>query len=273
MAGRDVLTTRISDTVKVEIKDPSNPHGTLPNYGNVIPMEAVGFYWSLMSGQSGSALTEQKAINAAARAIRKHAAQDHGVQTAVAHVPASVVEAVNRVREHFGERFENEFYSPNGEAILHYRVDGVTGKGAIHIIPNQASDTLVLIVHTVPGHVQAGVPEAFVSNPMYNTASTLDWWKPEQEEDGGTCAQCGNAIASPDDVAIGRAGVGYCKECDPNMPEPHPNACPACGNLIEDFGALSRFDNKTKICNLCGDAEAMGDFAGVKLLGPGLVDG
>lgn len=236
MAGRDVLTTRIGDTVKVEIMDPNVPHGTLPNYGNVKP-DGDRFVWHLASGQNGTALTEQKAINAAARAIRAVAKRPHPGQMAVAHVPASVVEAVNRMREHFAERIENEFYSPNGEAILHYRTDGATGKGTIHILPNQASDTLVLIVHTVPGHVEAGIPEAFVSNPMYNTASTQDWW---------TTA---------------------------SMPEPHPNACPACGELIEGFPATSRFDNTTQICNRCGDAEAMADHFGFKLLGPGQVDG
>lgn len=242
MAGRDVLTTRIGDTVKVEIMDPNVPHGTIPNYGNVQPIKPDhlpgseyddSFRWHLASGQSGTALTEQRAINAAARAIRAVAKRPIPGQMAVAHVPSSVVEAVNRVKDHFAERIENEFYSPSGEAILHYRVGGRTGKGTIHIVPNSASDTLVLIVHTVPGHVEAGVPEAFVSNPMYNTASAEGWWPT-------------------------KAGSG---------------ACPACGEPIDGYPATSRFDNTTKICNRCGDAEAMGDWAGFKLLGPGKVDG
>lgn len=82
MAGRDVLTTRVGDMVKVEIKDRTNPHGTLPNYGNVQPVRPdhlpgseydTYFRWALASGENGTATTEQKAINGAARAIRKHA--------------------------------------------------------------------------------------------------------------------------------------------------------------------------------------------------------
>jgi hypothetical protein len=42
-------------------------------------------------------------------------------------------------------------------------------------------------------------------------------WIRKVAEDGGTCAQCGNAIASPDDVVIGVAGVGYCGKCDPTI--------------------------------------------------------
>lgn len=243
MAGRDVLTTRISDTVKVEIKDPNNPHGTLPNYGNVQPVKPDhlpgseyddSFGWHLASGQSGTARTEQKAINAAARAIRKHAAETAPVQTAVAYVPAPIVEAVNRVKEHFGDRVTKEFYSADGEVVVHYRNTDRSGVGMIHLLSSNQGDSWVCALHTVPGNVEAGLPERFNSNVMYDTASTEPWW--------------------------------------PVTPEPGPR-CPACGNPIEGYPATSRFDNTTKICNGCGDAEAMGDWAGVKLLGPGKVDG
>jgi hypothetical protein len=77
MAGRDVLTTRLGDKVKVEIKDKDNPHGSLPNYGYVDPnVVAHGFVWHIASGESGTKDTEQKAINAAARAIREHHARN-----------------------------------------------------------------------------------------------------------------------------------------------------------------------------------------------------
>lgn len=37
--------------------------------------------------------------------------------------------------------------------------------------------------------------------------------------------------------------------------------CPRCGSsIMEDLPALSRIDNKTKLCNLCGTAEAMEDY-------------
>ena len=37
--------------------------------------------------------------------------------------------------------------------------------------------------------------------------------------------------------------------------------CPKCGELYEGYPAISRRDNKTKICSRCGAAEAMFDFA------------
>jgi hypothetical protein len=73
MAGKDVLTTRIGDTVKVEVYDPDNYGRTLPNYGNVNPIEGDRYGWHLLTGQSGTAADERRAINTAAKAIRAHA--------------------------------------------------------------------------------------------------------------------------------------------------------------------------------------------------------
>lgn len=81
MAGKDVLTTRIGGTVKVEIRDASNPRGTLPNYGYVRPIvgtETINgprYAWHIASGQFGESLTERGAINGAARAIRAQIAR------------------------------------------------------------------------------------------------------------------------------------------------------------------------------------------------------
>jgi hypothetical protein len=36
--------------------------------------------------------------------------------------------------------------------------------------------------------------------------------------------------------------------------------CPRCDGLFEGYPALSRRDNKTKICSVCGSDEAMFDF-------------
>ena len=36
--------------------------------------------------------------------------------------------------------------------------------------------------------------------------------------------------------------------------------CPVCGAEFEGPGALSRKDNKTEICSVCGVAEALADF-------------
>lgn len=38
--------------------------------------------------------------------------------------------------------------------------------------------------------------------------------------------------------------------------------CPRCRAMITGFPALSRRDNKTKICSECGTLEAMEDFTG-----------
>lgn len=38
--------------------------------------------------------------------------------------------------------------------------------------------------------------------------------------------------------------------------------CPRCGEVYEDFPALSRRDNKTLICPGCGTAEALEDYFG-----------
>jgi hypothetical protein len=62
-----------------------------------------------------------------------------------------------------------------------------------------------------------------VSKAMPNHGwAHFDWAKDRfhqvvKDEDGGTCAQCGNAIPTPDDVVIGVAGVGYCENCDPSL--------------------------------------------------------
>ena len=37
--------------------------------------------------------------------------------------------------------------------------------------------------------------------------------------------------------------------------------CPKCKNKTKDFPALSRRDNKTKICSTCGSMEALNDLA------------
>ena len=40
--------------------------------------------------------------------------------------------------------------------------------------------------------------------------------------------------------------------------------CPRCGRVTTDYPALSRRDNKTKICSQCGTDEAFADFFGIE---------
>jgi hypothetical protein len=37
--------------------------------------------------------------------------------------------------------------------------------------------------------------------------------------------------------------------------------CPLCSNEVGDYPAISRKDNKTKICSDCGVSEALADYA------------
>jgi len=41
---------------------------------------------------------------------------------------------------------------------------------------------------------------------------------------------------------------------------PSHRACPRCGSAVMDFPALSRTDNKTKICSPCGQIEGIEDL-------------
>ena len=70
MTGKEVLTTRIGTTGKVELRDGSNRRGSIPNYGGVNP-SGDGFSWAIASGRSGFSKTESMAINATAAALRQ----------------------------------------------------------------------------------------------------------------------------------------------------------------------------------------------------------
>ena len=39
-----------------------------------------------------------------------------------------------------------------------------------------------------------------------------------------------------------------------------PWKCPVCKDMVTDFPALSRKDNKTEICSDCGTREALDDY-------------
>lgn len=77
---------------------------------------------------------------------------------------------------------------------------------------------------------------------------------PNSTEDGGTCAQCGDPIPSPDDVVIGVAGVGYCTDCDPFEDEPNvwgdPDECQAQGHHSV---AINKTNEGTWECAACGE--------------------
>lgn len=92
----------------------------------------------------------------------------------VATLPAAIVEAVNKVVEHYGDKATKVFYSADGEAIVHYRTEPGSGVGMVHFVQSGQGDAWVLALHTIPGHVEAGLPDRFNSNVMYDT--TKEWW-------------------------------------------------------------------------------------------------
>lgn len=180
----DVVTTPVEgevDTVKVEVIAQANSTDTLPNYGTVALSEG-DYYWSITSGQSGTARTSARGVAEAAQAIRDHwkrtrEASKRESLKMTAMVPGSVVEAVNNIVVRYGRANVKEFYSVDGEAILAYRDEDRGGTGKIHIVPDRRRDTWVCVMHTTPGNVEPGLPDVFVSTPMYDT--TKDWWDPE----------------------------------------------------------------------------------------------
>jgi hypothetical protein len=177
----DIVTTPVEgydDTVKVEVIAQANTTDTLPNYGTVA-LEEGEYHWAIASGQSGVDKSSARAVTAAAQAIRDHwkrtrEASKRESQKVIAVVPASVVEAVNNIVHHYGSANVKGFYSVDGEAILTYRDEDRGGTGKIHIVPDRRRDTWVCLMHTTPGHVEAGLPDVFVSSPMYDTSK--DWW-------------------------------------------------------------------------------------------------
>lgn len=178
----DIVTTQNDDgTTKVEVIAQANTTDTLPNVGTV-QLEEGEYNWIVTSGQGGVAKTSVRAVAEAAEAIRAHWRRTRDAslpetQKAIALVPGSVVETVNKIVLRYGSANVKEFYSADGEAILTYRDDERAGTGKIHIVPDRRRDTWVCVMHTVPGNVELGLPDMFVSTPMYDT--TKDWWDPE----------------------------------------------------------------------------------------------
>jgi hypothetical protein len=178
----DIVTTQNDDgTTKVEVIAQANTTDTLPNVGTV-QLEEGEYNWIVTSGQGGVAKTSVRAVAEAAEAIRAHWRRTRDAslpetQKAIALVPGSVVETVNKIVLRYGSANVKEFYSADGEAILTYRDDERVGTGKIHIVPDRRRDTWVCVMHTGPGNVELGLPDMFVSTPMYDT--TKDWWDPE----------------------------------------------------------------------------------------------
>jgi len=95
----------------------------------------------------------------------------------VTYTPDAIVEAVNKIIEHFGEQNTKVFYAADGEAVVEYRESETSGLGLIRVVlASQKGDdeNWVLCVHSTPGHVEPGLPDRFNPNVMFNT--TVDWW-------------------------------------------------------------------------------------------------
>lgn len=97
------------------------------------------------------------------------------------------------------------------------------------------------------------------------------WWNPASAKDAQKLVEAAKAVMdviNPDTPCLdwasakeamgqGRAvhtPIGYIRE-KTDYPK-----CPLCGSSIIGLAALSRIDNKTAICNGCGEREAFEDF-------------
>lgn len=127
---RDIMTTRTGDTLTVEVRDLDNQPYSLPNYGTVRPWHdedgTPGAFWSVASGQSGTAETERKAVHAAARAIRAH----HKRQAVEAEGQRAA--NVERVRQHLAAQTVTPDPDPLAEARAEARAEAAHATGAVY---------------------------------------------------------------------------------------------------------------------------------------------
>lgn len=74
--GPGIVATEHGRTLRVEVADAANAHGTRANYGTVVTVHyapgVFAYQWSVASGQRGELKTRAGAVRAAARAIRAH---------------------------------------------------------------------------------------------------------------------------------------------------------------------------------------------------------
>jgi hypothetical protein len=92
----------------------------------------------------------------------------------ITYTPDAIVEAVNKIVEHFGEQDTKAFYAADGEAIVEYRDSYTGGLGLIRVVLSRGGEDWVACLHATPGHLEPGLPDRFNTNVMFDT--TKDWW-------------------------------------------------------------------------------------------------
>lgn len=92
----------------------------------------------------------------------------------ITYTPDAIVEAVNKIVEHFGEQNTKVFYAADGEAIVEYRQSETSGLGLIRVVLASWGDHWVVCLHATPGHLEPGLPDRFNTNVMFDTRR--DWW-------------------------------------------------------------------------------------------------
>jgi len=67
------------------------------------------------------------------------------------------------------------------------------------------------------------------------------------------CGFCGN-------IWNGKSDAKQCPQCKRYFWNKKSNKCPRCKGIMSKYPAISRRDNKTKICSRCGTEEVLFDF-------------
>jgi hypothetical protein len=99
-------------------------------------------------------------------------------QKFITYTPDAIVEAVNKIVEHFGRENIKEFYAADGESIVEYRESDGDQHGLIRVVAAE-NDHWVACAHIPPGHSEPGLPDRFNTTFMFNT--TRDWWPTRPE--------------------------------------------------------------------------------------------
>lgn len=93
----------------------------------------------------------------------------------IVYTPDAIVEAVNKIIEHFGEQHTKVFYAADGEAIVEHHDSVTGGLGLIRVVLARPGDHWVACLHATPGHLEPGLPDRFNTTFMFDT--TKDWWE------------------------------------------------------------------------------------------------
>jgi len=87
----------------------------------------------------------------------------------------------------------------------------------------------------------------------------MHFYKSDDEVGGMSRTLCGKPMLG-NNYADQFPLRAHCIKCMKKMTGNKTWTCPKCGKVTADFPAISRKDNRTKICSACGTAEALSGF-------------